>query len=108
MDLEETVKEAKMPKVPRPAVFGWGVGLVSMGFIIAFFGVMDEYNGGASLIFAASIMALGWPMFLLGLLIHAIRVEGTATRAGVLPPYLDPQLAPLTPEELRKAYPKSK
>lgn len=110
---EEAVKKAYMPDVPRPAVFSWGLGLTIVGVISAIFGwglFISNQGGcyydcreqedalalaGLALTLGAGASALGWPMLLLGLLIHAIRVEGAAIRAGVLSPY--PEALPPPP-----------
>ena len=83
---EETVKSPEMPDVPRPAVYLWGIILMVVGFVFAVAGTMS-YGASLALIVGSGLMALGMPMFLLGLLIHALRVEGTAIRAGVVLPY---------------------
>jgi hypothetical protein len=81
----------EMPFVPRPAVFGWGVGFLCVGLLLAFIGAADEYGGAQLLVFGASVAGLGAPMLMLGLLIHAIRVEGAATRLGIVSPYQEKQ-----------------
>ncbi len=98
----ESKARASLAKVPRPKMYQWGVNLSVAGLAIAVFGffwLADAQNcfvycDDSSIALATSVFnfgialgALGWPMLLLGLLIHAIRIEGAATRLGIVSPY---------------------
>lgn len=92
---QQETPQKEMPVVPKLLALEWGLGIFSIGLImgtIGVFGSMDDYSDvqGAMFllaIFGSALASLGFPLFLFGLLIHAIRVEGTAIRAGVVLPY---------------------
>jgi hypothetical protein len=92
---QQETPQKEMPVVPKPRALEWGAGLLFLGGMFTFIGFLamfDENGGGNTFgiylaIFGSALASLGFPLFLFGLLIHAIRVEGTAIRAGVVLPY---------------------
>ncbi len=85
---QQETPQKEMPVVPKPLALEWGLGLFLLGLIPGFIGVIGAGEGMFWLaIFGSAFASLGFSLFLLGLLIHAIRVEGTAIRAGVVLPY---------------------
>ena len=95
---QQDTPQKEMPVVPKPLALERGTGLFYLGLIlgfIGFFGAMDDYSDAQAAMFllgmfGSAMASVGFLLLLLGLLIHAIRVEGTAIRAGVVLPYPKP------------------
>jgi hypothetical protein len=92
---QQETPQKEMPVVPKPKALDWGIGLLFIGGILTFIGVigmLDEYSDtrGVMALMAmlgSCFLGTGFPLVLVGILIHTIRVEGTATRLGVVSPY---------------------
>ena len=92
---QQETPQKEMPVVPIPSALGWGVGLLFLGgsfTFIGFLAMFDENTGGQAFavpiaMFGSALFGTGFPLLLVGMLIHAIRVEGVATRLGVVLPY---------------------